>query len=104
MVLVAASLAVLTPGAAAAIGNVLPNGGLEANGGGSLAGWNGQRATLSLVTGDGGGLGAQTAYGGSGTTYGIASTGKVVRSAMSGAAYDTGPDTDGIRGGVVRKC
>ena len=90
VVLVAAAVAVLAPGAAAASGNLLSNGDFEGTGNGSLAGWKGRRAALTLVAGDGGGIGAQAAYGGSGTTYGIASSGKVVRSAAAGAAYVAG--------------
>ena len=56
---VAAAMATLATSAAAAGANLLANGTFEGSGSGSLAGWKGQNASLSLVAGDGGGFGAQ---------------------------------------------
>ena len=67
--------------------NLLTNGDFEGTGSGSLAGWKGTNATLSLVTGDGGGFGAQVTYSGTGTTYAIATTAKVVSSGTAGTVY-----------------
>jgi Fibronectin type III domain/Calcineurin-like phosphoesterase len=101
LVLVAATVGTLAPGAAGATTNLLPNGDFEGSGGGSLAGWQDRRATLTLVPGDGSAFGAQAAYGGSGTTYGIASAGKVVRSADSGTAYVADGRFDAPSGATV---
>jgi hypothetical protein len=75
-----------TPAAAAGT-NLLTNGDFEGTGSGSLSGWKASNATLSLVTGDGGGFAARVAYGGSGTTYSIVTSAKVVKSGTAGTQY-----------------
>jgi len=87
VLLIAASVAGLATAAEAAGTNLLTNGDFEGTGSGSLAGWKGQSASLSLVTGDGGGFGAKVAFAGGATTYGIVTSSKVVSSGASGAAY-----------------
>jgi hypothetical protein len=67
--------------------NLLPNGDFEGGGSGSLTGWKASNATLSLVTGDGGGFGAKVTYGGTGTTYAIVTSAKVVKSGTAGTVY-----------------
>jgi hypothetical protein len=67
--------------------NLLVNGDFEGTGSGSLAGWKTSNASLSLVTGDGGGFAARVAYGGSGPTYSIVATAKVVKSGTAGTVY-----------------
>ena len=67
--------------------NLLANGDFEGTGSGSLAGWKTSSASLSLVTGDGGGFAARVAYSGSGSTYSIVATAKVVKSGTAGTAY-----------------
>jgi hypothetical protein len=66
-----ASLLMLGTSALADSTNLLPNGTFEGSGSGSLTGWKGQSATVSLVAGDGGGFGARAARSGTATTYGI---------------------------------
>ena len=66
-----ASLVVLGSSALGAGTNLLANGTFEGSGSGSLAGWKGQSASLSLVAGDGGGFAARSARTGSAATYGI---------------------------------
>ncbi len=53
-----ASLLMLGTSALGAGTNLLPNGTFEGSGSGSLTGWKGQSASISLVAGDGGGFGA----------------------------------------------
>ncbi len=67
--------------------NLLANGDFEGTGSGSLAGWKTSNSSLSLVTGDGGGFAARVAYSGTGTTYSIVATAKIVRSGTAGTAY-----------------
>ena len=76
-----------TSAAALAAGNLLANGDFEGTGSGSLAGWKGAAATLALVTGDGGGFGAQVAFSGGSTTYAIVTTTKPVTSTIGGGTY-----------------
>jgi len=59
--------------------NLLVNGDFEGTGSGSLSGWKTSNASLSLVTGDGGGFAAKVTYGGSGTTYSLVAVAKVVK-------------------------
>jgi len=66
-----ASLLMLGTSALGAGSNLLPNGDFEGTGSGSLTGWKGQSASISLVTGDGGGFGAKALRSGTATTYGI---------------------------------
>jgi hypothetical protein len=70
--------------------NLLVNGDFEGTGSGSLAGWKTANSALSLVTGDGGGFAARVAYGGTGTTYSIVATAKIVKSGTAGTAYTAG--------------
>jgi hypothetical protein len=67
--------------------NLLVNGDFEGTGSGSLSGWKASNATLSLATGDGGGFAAKVSYGGSGTTYSIVASAKVVTSGTAGTTY-----------------
>jgi acid phosphatase type 7 len=67
--------------------NLLVNGDFEGTGSGSLSGWKTSNASLSLVTGDGGGFAAKVTYGGSGTTYSIVASAKVVASGVAGTEY-----------------
>jgi hypothetical protein len=67
--------------------NLLANGDFEGTGSGTLSGWKASNATLSLVAGDGGGHAAKVAYGGTGTTYSIVTSSKVVKSGTAGAVY-----------------
>ena len=67
--------------------NLLVNGDFEGTGSGSLSGWKTSNASLSLVTGDGGGFAAKVTYGGSGTTYSIVAVAKVVKSGVAGTQY-----------------
>ena len=60
-----------TTGGGGGGGDLLPNGTFEGSGSGSLTGWKGQSASLSLVAGDGGGFGARSSRTGSATIYGI---------------------------------
>jgi hypothetical protein len=68
-VAVVAAVAILATSANAAGTNLLANGTFEGSGSGSLSGWKGQNASLSLVAGDGGGFGAKVTRTGSGSTY-----------------------------------
>ena len=67
--------------------NLLVNGNFEGTGSGSLSGWKASNATLSLATGDGGGFAAKVTYGGTGTTYSIVASAKVVTSGTAGTIY-----------------
>ncbi|HET7172363.1 MAG TPA: fibronectin type III domain-containing protein [Gaiellales bacterium] len=83
-----ASLLMLGSSALADSTNLLPNGTFEGSGSGSLTGWKGQSATLSLVAGDGGGFGARAARSGTATTYGIITKPTPpVTNAVAGAVY-----------------
>jgi len=75
--------------AALADTQLLANGTFEGSGSGSLSGWRSQNATLTLVAGDGGvGFGAQQAWNGAGTTYGITTNpNPVVSNSVAGAVY-----------------
>jgi hypothetical protein len=67
--------------------NLLVNGDFEGTGSGSLTGWKTSNASLSLVTGDGGGFAAKVTYGGSGTTYSLVAVAKVVKVGTAGTRY-----------------
>jgi hypothetical protein len=83
-----ASLVMLGSSALADSTNLLPNGTFEGSGSGSLTGWKGQSATLSLVAGDGGGFGARAARSGTATTYGIITKPTPpVTNAVAGSVY-----------------
>lgn len=86
-VAVAAAVAMLATSADAAGTNLLANGTFEGSGSGSLAGWKGQRASLSLVAGDGGGLGAKVTRTANGSSYSILASAKPVKSTTAGATY-----------------
>ena len=86
VVAVVLGLAVVT-GSALAAGNLLTNGTFEGSGSGSLTGWKGRSATLSLVTGDGGGFGAKVTRTGTTATYGIVASSAFVKSATAGKIY-----------------
>ncbi len=84
---VAAAMATLATSAAAAGANLLANGTFEGSGSGSLAGWKGQNASLSLVAGDGAGFGAKVTRTASGSSYSILASAKPVKSTTAGATY-----------------
>ena len=84
---VVAAVATLATSADAAGTNLLANGTFEGSGSGSLAGWKGQNASLSLVAGDGGGFGAKVTRTASGSTYSILASAKPVKSTTAGATY-----------------
>ena len=86
-VAVVAAVAILATSANAAGTNLLANGTFEGSGNGSLSGWKGQSASLSLVAGDGGGFGAKVTRTGSGSTYSILASAKPVKSTTAGATY-----------------
>ena len=86
-VAVAAAVAILATSANAAGTNLLANGTFEGSGNGSLTGWKGQNASLSLVAGDGGGFGAKVTRTGSGSSYSILASAKPVKSTTAGATY-----------------
>jgi hypothetical protein len=71
--------------------NLISNGTFEGTGSGSLSGWKGQDATLSLAAGDGGGFAARQAWTGAGTSYGITTKPNPVNgTAIAGAVYTAG--------------
>jgi hypothetical protein len=86
VVVVALGLTAAT-GSALGAGNLLTNGTFEGSGSGSLSGWKGRNATLSLVTGDGGGFGARVTRTGTTATYAIVATSAFVKSATAGKTY-----------------
>ncbi len=87
-VLVLAVFAGVCSASAQAAGtNLLANGDFEGSGSGSLTGWKASNATLSLVPGDAGGFAALVTYGGTGTTYAIVTSAKVVKSGTAGTEY-----------------
>ena len=81
-------LAASSATAEAAGGNLLTNGNFEGSGSGSLTGWKGRSAALSLVGGDGGGFGARVAYNSTTATYAIAATSSFVKSTTAGTTYN----------------
>src|SRR5436190_20930328 len=81
--------------------NLLANGDFEGTGSGTLSGWKASNATLSLVTGDGGGHAAKVTYGGTGTTYAIVTSSKVVSSGTAGAVYLADGRFNGLSGKSV---
>lgn len=74
-------------GAIAAGTNLLPNGTFEGSGNGSLSGWKGSHATLSLVAGDASPKAARVALSGTATTYSIVAQPAVVSAANAGTVY-----------------
>jgi len=75
-------------GVASGAANLLPNGTFEGTGSGSLSGWKGSSATLSLTTdGVGGGHAAKVAFTSGATTYAIIASPKPVTSTTAGTKY-----------------
>src|ERR671933_2585170 len=79
--------------------NLLPNGDFEGSGSGSLTGWKGQSATLSLVAGNGGGFAARAARSGTATTYGIITNPTPpVTNSVAGTVYTANGQAVGVSG------
>jgi Fibronectin type III domain len=75
--------------------NLLPNGGFEGSGSGSLAGWHGSDAVLGLAgDGEGGGFAAAVAFSGVGPSFNVRAAPRPVGSTVSGTFY--------VAGGSVR--
>jgi hypothetical protein len=80
------ALALLPASAQGAGANLLSNGTFEGSGSGSLSGWKGRSATLSLVSGDGGGFAAGVARTAN-VAYAIVTSSKPVKSTTAGRTY-----------------
>jgi acid phosphatase type 7 len=95
----AASMLVIGSAAMAASANLLSNGDFEGSGSGSLAGWKGQSASLSLVAGNGGGFAARALRSGTATTFGIiTSPTPPVTNAVAGTVYTANGEAVGVSG------
>jgi chitodextrinase len=97
-----ASFMMLGSSALGASTNLLPNGTFEGSGTGSLTGWKGQSASLSLVTGDGSGFGARALRSGTATTYGIITKPTPpVTNAVAGTVYTANGRINAVAGKSV---
>ena len=104
-IVIVALLGLLTTLGSSAIAdstNLLPNGTFEGSGSGSLTGWKGQSASLSLVAGNGGGFAARAARSGTATTYGIITKPTPpVTNAVAGTVYTANGQAIGVSGKSV---